>query len=134
MKILRNALLAFAMVALANCAQFQRVADVAGLATASIQNPVTPTMLYDVENGMIVIFAGLNAYRRACVGGTIPASCKTVIRTIQVYTKQIPPLLVTLRAFVRKNDQVNAVVVYNTVRTLLDGLRTTAAQNNVGIQ
>ncbi len=134
MKIIRTFLLAALLATpLAGCAGLQRFADVANIATASINNPVTPTMLYDVENGMIVIVAGLNAYRASCVKGVIPPSCKTVIRSIQVYTKQIPPLLVTLRAFARNNDQVNAVIVYNTITNLLSGLKATAVQNNVGL-
>lgn len=133
MKIFRALLLTVAMVSLTSCAELQRFASVANIATASVNNPVTPTMLYEVENGMIVVVAGLNAYRQACVKGSIPANCKTVIRSIQVYTKQIPPLLVELRSFVRNNNQVNAVVVYNTITNLLAGLRATAAQNNVGL-
>lgn len=118
---------------LSDCANLQRALDVANVATASIQNPVTPAMLRDIESGMIVVVAGLNAYRQSCVRGVLPPSCRTVTRSIQTYTKQIPPMLVTLRAFVRNNDQVNAIVVYNTIRNLLDGLRATATQHNVGL-
>jgi uncharacterized protein YceK len=120
-------------LALSGCASLQRALDVANIATASISNPVTPTMLYDMENGAIIAVAALNAYRQTCVQGTIPPSCKTVIRSIQVYTRQIPPLLAALRKFVRENDQVNAVIVYNAIGNLIAGLRATAAQNNVGV-
>lgn len=134
MRIIRTILLAAALsVPLGGCANLQRAFDVANLATASISNPVTPTMLYDMENGAIIAFAALNAYRQTCVQGTIPPSCKTVIRSIQVYTKQIPPMLVSLRGFVRNNDSVNAVIVYNAITQLILAMKTTAAQNNVGV-
>lgn len=120
-------------LALSGCANLQRALDVANIATATINNPVTPAMLYDLENGAIIAVAALNAYRTTCANGTIPPSCKTVIRSIQVYTRQIPPLLVALRGFVRNSDQVNAVIVYNTISNLIAGMRATAAQNNVGV-
>lgn len=102
--------------------------------TASVANPVTPTMLYDVENGMIIAFAGLNAYKRSCVAGAIPVSCRGTIRRIQVYTRQIKPWLVQLRAFVMNNDQLNAVVVYNTVMGLISGYKAEALAGNVQVQ
>lgn len=132
MKLIRTLLLALALSSVTACAQLQQALNVANLATASIANPVTPTMLYDMENGAIIAFAALNAYRRTCVEGTIPPSCKDVIRKIQVYTRQIPPYLKQLRVFVRTNDQVNAILIYNTVSGLITNARAEAAKNNVG--
>ena len=134
MKLIRTFLLATALSApLTHCAQLQTAFEVANFTTASIANPVTPAMLNNLENAAIVVFAGLNAYRQSCVQGAIPASCKTIIRQMQVYTRQIPPALTQLRAFVRNNDQVNAVIVYNSVANLIASLKTTAAQNNVRV-
>lgn len=84
-----------------------------------ISNPVTKDMLYEVENGAIVAFAGLKAYKRACINLDIPQSCRDTIRGIQVYTRQIPPYLSQLRRFVRNNDQINAVTVFNILQGLL---------------
>jgi len=134
MKLIRTLLLATALSApLANCAQLQTALDVASFTNASIANPVTPAMLNNLENAAIVVFAGLNAYRSSCVQGAIPPSCKTVIRQLQVYTRQIPPLLTQLRTFVRTNDQVNAVIVYNNIAQLVASLKAQAVQNNVGV-
>lgn len=119
---------------LGGCAQLQAVLSAGSIATASIVNPVTPTMLYDAENAATVAFAGLTAYKRSCVARAIPSSCRTVIRNIQVYTRKLPSLLTSLRAFVRNNDQVNAVVAYNAITGLLADLKTVAAQNNVQVQ
>lgn len=134
MKLIRTFLLATALSApLTHCAQLQTALEVANFTTASVANPVTPAMLNNLENAAIVVFAGLNAYRQSCVQGAIPASCKTIIRQMQVYTRQIPPALTQLRAFVRNNDQVNAVIVYNSVANLIASLKTTAVQNNVRV-
>lgn len=102
--------------------------------TASIANPVTPTMLYDVENGMTIAFAGLGAYKRSCVELLIVQSCRATIGRIQVYTRKIKPVLIQLRAFVRNNDQVNATVAYNAVMGLIAGFKAEAAASNVQVQ
>jgi len=134
MKIIRTILFAAAIsLPLSNCAQLQTAFEVANFTTASVANPVTPQMLNNLENGAIIVFAGLNAYRQSCVQKAIPQECRTVIRQMQVYTRQIPPLLAQLRTFVRTNDQVNAVIVYNSVANLVATLRTTATQNNVRV-
>lgn len=120
-------------LALAGCTNLTRLGELLPLATASVANPVTPKMLYEVENGAVVAFAGLNAYKRACVSKAIPQSCRSVIKSMQVYTRQIPPLLDDLRDFVRKNDQVNASTVYNTVLNLFSSAQQIAAANNVNM-
>lgn len=103
------------------------------LATAQVANPVTPAMLYDLENGMIVGFAGLQAYKTACAKKAILQSCKGVIVSIQTYTKQVPPLLSSLRVFVKNNDQVNAAVVYKTIADLLANYKALASANGVAM-
>jgi hypothetical protein len=134
MKIVRTILLASALsLPLNNCAQLQTAFEVASFTTASVANPVTPQMLNNLENAAIIVFAGLNAYRQSCIQGAVPPECRTVIRQMQVYTRQIPPLLAQLRTFVRTNDQVNATIVYNSVANLVATLRTTATQNNVRV-
>lgn len=117
MKIVAMALLA----GLGGCAQLQQATS---FVTTGVTNPITKTQLYEVENGATVAFAGLNAYKQTCISGAIPDSCKTTIRTIQVYTKQIATLLPTLRNFVRQNDQVNAPIVYNTIINLIAQVKT----------
>lgn len=101
------------------------------LAFQSTTNPVTKDMLYEVENGMTIAFAALNTYRRSCNQGLIPVSCKQTIAKIRVYTIQIPPLLKALRTFVKTNDQVNAVVIYNTIVGLVTSFKAEAAASGV---
>lgn len=102
--------------------------------TASIANPVTKDMLYEVENGTIVAFAALKAYKKSCVDLLIPQSCRQTIKSIQAYTRQIPPVLSSLRSFVKNNDQVNAIVAYNTIMSLVANFKAVAAANNVQVQ
>lgn len=117
MKIVAMALL----VGLGGCAQLQQATN---FATVGVANPITKTQLYEIENGATVAIAGLNAYKQTCISGAIPDTCKTTIRTIQVYTRQIATLLPTLRNFVRQNDQVNAPIVYNTITNLISQVKT----------
>jgi hypothetical protein len=99
--------------------------------TASVTNPVTPRMLYDIENGLTVAVSGLLAYKNACISKVVPASCRDIIANLQVYTRKAKPILVRLRVFVRNNDQVNAIGAYNEVRGLLSAFQETAAAAGV---
>ena len=126
-RILTVAMLALA-VGLGGCAQLQNAFQAA---TADYNNPVTPRMMYDLENGMIVAVSGLQAYKQACINRTIPPACRTVIGKLQIYTKAAKPLLVRLRVFIKTNDKVNAVVLYNEVSALLTGFKQTALAEGV---
>ena len=123
-KILAVAMLALALTGCAgmNTSIFQGGSSL----TASVTNPVTPRMLYDVENGMTVAVSGLLAYKNACIAKVVPVSCRGVIASLQVYTRKAKPILVSLRSFVRNNDQVNAITAYNSVKDLLSGFQQTA--------
>ena len=99
--------------------------------TQNYNNPITPDRLYAAENGAIVVFAGLNAYKQSCALNVIPQSCRKVIGRMQVVTRQIPPYLRQLRAFVRNNDQVNAIIAYNEVQKLIASARSMQARNGV---
>lgn len=120
-------------LSLGGCAAFQKIESVLSIGTASIANPVTPDKLNDVESAAILVFTGLKAWKTSCVQGLIPASCKSQIAAVQVYTVQIPPYLTQLRTFVKTNDQVNAVVVYNNITALITTVKTQAAANGVTI-
>lgn len=115
---------------LSACSQLQTAES---LLTTGVKNPVTPQRLYEAENAAIVLFAGLNAYKQTCVSGVIPPSCKDTIAAIQVYTRQLKPRLRTLRAFVRQNDQVNAITAYSVIQQLMAGAKSTASANGANI-
>lgn len=117
-------------LSLSGCAQFGQAVN---FATVGVANPVTKNMLYEAENGAIVVFAGLNAYKRTCVQGAIPPSCRAIVQSIQSYTKQVSPLINTLRVYVKANDQVNAGVVYNTIIQLLTQAKSMASANGVNL-
>jgi len=96
--------------------------------TASVANPVTKTRLNQMESGLKVLFAGLNAWKRSCIQRLIPDVCVQQIRTVQVYTLQLKPYLGELRSFVKNNDQVNAVVVFNQMTEIIGIVRAKAAE------
>jgi len=121
-------------LALGGCQFFSKLQTFAELGTASVQNPVTRERLQKIEAGAVLVFQAMNSWRDACEAGTINANCREQIRAVQVYTMQIPPYLRELRAFVRKNDQVNAIVVFNQITDLIGIVKGKAAENGVVIQ
>lgn len=101
--------------------------------TTSISNPVTPTRLNQMESALTLVFAGLNTWRDTCARGLLPASCKQQITAVQVYTRQIPPYLTQLRTFVKTNDQVSAVAVFNNLANLVETIKAQAAAGGAPI-
>lgn len=125
---MRKILIAFTLaLSLAGCGHLGSIQTVLQLGTASVANPVTPTRLNQMENGLKVVFAGLNAWKKSCRDLLIPQNCRQQIAEVQVYTRQIPPYLSRLRAFVRNNDQVNASVVFNEITGLIGTVKSQAA-------
>lgn len=102
--------------------------------TVGTKNPITRDTLYAFENAMTIAFAGLGAYKKSCLAGAVPASCRTVITSLQVYTRKIPQALATVRGFVKNNDQVNAQTAYNTLLDLYNNFKTAATASGVQVQ
>jgi hypothetical protein len=124
---------AMVAVSLGGCATFSKISEAVSIGTASITNPVTKTRLNQVESAATLVFAGLNGWRQSCVQGLIPETCRAHIRAVQVYTKQIPPYLDQLRRFVKTNDQVNAIVAYNEISSLIATAKSQAAAGGATI-
>lgn len=120
-------------LSLGGCAQLQQALEAGKLVTASYANPVTRDNLNAVENGLIIAFAALNAYKQSCIKGAAEVHCKDNIAKIQAYTKRMPPLLAQLRTFVKNNDQINAIVVYNQIKDLITNFRSAAVAAGVPI-
>ena len=122
--------LAIAMVALSlgGCAQLQAVSSGLSLVTKTITNPVTEQELYAVEATARILVEALLTYRRACIAGSADLRCRENIEAMQPYTRQIKPLLVELRGFVKNDDQINAVVVYNRLTSLYTTVKASAIQ------
>jgi hypothetical protein len=73
----------------------------------------------------------LRAYKKACAAGSADIHCRDNVAQIQVYTRQIRPLVNQLRDFVDHNDQINASVVYNQLTALYANVR--AAATSLGV-
>lgn len=97
----------------------------------SIRNPVTPQMLYDAENTMTVGIVALSLYKKSCGRGLIPPSCFGVVEEIQVYTRQLPPVLMSVRRFVRNGDQANAAETFALLQRLLDSYKQVADREGI---
>ncbi len=126
-------LLIAAMVALSlgGCATVDQLVNSVQVVTKSYTNPVTKNDLYQVESGVRIAFTALQAYKDSCAKGLADTNCKSNVAAVQVYTRQLPPLLVQLRGFVKNNDQINAITVYNQIVALVTNFKTAA--RNVGI-
>jgi len=116
------------------CQTLDNISTAVTIATSGVANPVTKNDLYAFENSLIVAFAGLKAYRQACLAEAVDKNCKANIRAMQVYTRQIPPLLTQLRNFVKNNDQVNAAVMFAQVKQLYTNFKNIALANGVAVQ
>lgn len=121
-------------LALAGCVTTDSLSSITTALTTGVSNPVSKQDLYAFENGMIIAFAGLNAYKKSCANGALPPSCKDTVKQLQVYTRRIPPVLKDLRSFVKNNDQVNARIAYSTATQLLADFKAVATANNVQVQ
>ena len=122
-------------LSLGGCAQFKdflaKTEKAVTLVTKTYTNPVTKTDLYEVELGIKAAVSVLKAYKSACQQGLADTNCRANVAAIQAYTRQLPPLLAQLRDFVKNNDQVNAITIYNQIVDLVTNLKNAA--RNVGI-
>lgn len=118
----------FVALSLGGCAQLSAVSGGLSLITKTVQNPVTDQELYQIEASIRILTEALLTYRRACINGSADLRCRENIAAIQPYTRQVPTLLTQLRLFVRNNDQINAVVIYNQLTQLYTNVKSSAAQ------
>lgn len=98
-----------------------------------IANPISTTTLSQIENSEIVLFAALNVWKKACLGGKLPSTCKVQIASVQVYTRQIPSYQAQLRAFVKSGDQVSAGTIYITIQNLIASSKSIALSGGVNL-
>lgn len=128
-------LVAAALVALTlgGCAQMQSAGTAISVVTKTYDNPVTERELYQIEASLRIAAEALLTYRRACIAGTVDLRCRENIEAIQPYTRQVHPLLVQLRDFVRRDDRVNAISVYRRLSDLYTTITNEAARRGVSI-
>jgi hypothetical protein len=132
---IKIAMVSLAALALAACSVTDATTSLlsGGLnPVASVQNPVTTKQLYQAENTLTVAATALVAYRRSCLRGDIDQKCRAIVAGIQKYTRPAQAAIVSLRGFLRSNDQVNAVKVYNELRDLIASVQSTMSANNIG--
>jgi hypothetical protein len=124
-----------AMPALGGCAAIAEGALnlPTGVLTQDYRNPITRDHLFRLENGLIVGVTALQQYKNLCEAGTLANNCIGTVQAMQGYVKQARPLLRQLRTFVRKNDQVNARVIFTQIRSLLGEVRNIAAANGINV-
>lgn len=121
----RIALLLALALALGGCATAKLV--------VGVDNPVTVERMYQVEQVAVVLASGLNSYRSLCVRKVIDQRCRDVIVQLQSFTRPAAKQLVTLRAYFKANDKLNAINAYNTLVQLLADARSVAVTNGVAI-
>lgn len=121
-------------LSLAGCASLGNLGTAISIGTKSIANPVTRTEEVQIEAAIDAAIVVLKGYKQACLQGVADKPCKANIRAIQLYTRQMPPLIVQLRTFVDTNDQINAIVVYNQLTSLYANFKKSAGElgYNVG--
>jgi hypothetical protein len=124
-------------VSLSGCAgtmeKLQAVSAGLSLITKSIANPVTKNEEAQIELAGDAVIDALRAYKKACEDGAVDKNCRANVAQIQVYTRQIKPLVAQLRTFVDKNDQLNASVVYNQLTDLYKNVKSVATNLGVNV-
>lgn len=108
-------------LALSGCANIQQAFN---FATTPVT--VTPAMVYEAENGLKTVTAGLVGYRRLCIQKVIDPvtrNCRKVIVAIQPYTRSAATLIVELRASVKANDQQTAIDAYKALQSLISNIQ-----------
>lgn len=108
-------------LSLGGCANLKSAFDI-----ATTPVTVTPTMVYQIENGLKVATAGLVSYRRLCIQKVIDPvtrNCRAVILKVQPYTRAAATAIVNLRVAVRDNDQVTAIRVYSELQRIITDIQ-----------
>lgn len=90
---------------------------------ADTTNPVTKERLFQIEATLSTAAAAAVVYRRSCLNGTLPASCRSVVEKMRSYSATARGLVKRLRVFVRNNDQVNAIQVLIQLNGVIAELR-----------
>lgn len=120
-------------VALGGCAQLQQVTDGVKVVSTNIANPVTKDKLDEAEAGLQLVITGLRAYKTSCIQKIADKNCRANIKAIQVYTRQLPPMLKNVRGFVDQNDQVNAIKIYNSIVDLIADMKLAAQSSGIQV-
>lgn len=119
MRKLRVLLVAASLsLSLGGCATLENIAGLpSGILTSTINNPVGPREMADIERAYQGALGVANVYVELCRSRQIArTSCRPVVVRIQGYVAQAHAALVQLRVFVRNNDTINAMSALAAVR------------------
>lgn len=97
-----------------------------GALTQTYENPITKARLYKIQNALILGVTAMQSYKDLCEQRVLANNCIATVASLQGYVKKGRPLLRQLRVFVRKNDQVNARIVFTTLYAVIQDFRATA--------
>lgn len=99
----------------------------AAVFTTTINNPIGPRELADVERGYQAALGIANVYVELCRSRQIArVSCRPVVERIQSYVSVAHRSLIQLRKFVRNNDTINAASALAAVRQAISDFRSSA--------
>ena len=77
-------------------------------ACASINNPLSPTTMAQVETAYGAALSVAVGYRDACAQRLIPPACRPIVKQIQVYGQKAQAAVLYARSFVKNNPTVDA--------------------------
>lgn len=118
MRIKFSALALALALTLGGCATLENIAGLpSGILTSTINNPVGPREMADIERAYQGALGVANVYVELCRSRQIARpTCRPVVVRIQGYVSQAHAALVQLRVFVRNNDTINAMSALAAVR------------------
>lgn len=128
MKKLLRALLLVLALPLAGCAGDSILRGGTSI-IASTENPITSDRLFQIEATFDIAVKAAKAYRRSCLRKALPQSCREIVEYIRPLASTARrTLLPRLRAYVRDNDQVNAIKVFFELKGLVEDIKA-----NIGV-
>ncbi len=120
-------------LSLGGCVTTQELTTGILLTTKSIANPVTRADEAQIEVALNAAINLLETYKEACARGAADVNCRANVAQIQIYTRQVKPLVAQLRIFVDNNNQINAAAVYNALKSLYVTVKATSSQLGINL-
>lgn len=99
--------------------------------TQSFNNPIGTSQLDTIQNTYGAALSLALAYGRLCKDKIIHKSCWNVIEQVQPYQGKAHIAIKNLRKFVKDNPTVDATVIFNTTRQVVQEFKDVLDQNGV---
>lgn len=128
-----------ASLGLGGCATIDRtfgthLSLISSTLTTTVQNPVGPAQLAEVENAYGIALSAAIAYRKLPLCSAIvqlPCSNRTVVLELQSLDRTVQAALRAARTFVRNNQTVNAASALQALEVAITDFQSVAQQNGV---